>query len=596
MGYLPNTNKWKAKKGELPLYKDKPSASRSRRNTLKMLFKAFVGSLVLWYGYQFLAHGQWGTSSSAARQSQIRQAMLDSWHHYENHGYGYDEFHPVAETGKNMGQKPLGWMVVDSLDTLMIMGADEEVARARKWVRDDLNYHFNYEVNTFETTIRMLGGLIAAFDISGDDVYLDRAVDLANALMGAFESPSGLPYSSVNLETGEGVMNHVDMGASSTAEVATLQLELKYLAKLTGETMFWEKAERVMAVLDANKPEDGLVPIYVHPETGKFQGKLIRLGSRGDSYYEYLLKQYLQTQKQEKVYWDMYRESVAGVKKHLVGSSYPSGLTFIGELEQGIGGPRTPKMDHLVCFYGGLLAVGATGGLPLAEAKKQSWWTPELAGDFKLGEDLTYSCVRMYQDMATGLSPEIVMFNEDSDKKSDLWVKPRDKHNLQRPETVESLFYLWRLTGEQKYRDWGWQIFENFVKYTKVTNAQGEVGFSSIDDVTSTRPSLRDNTESFWWAETLKYLYLLFDDTNMFPLDQYVFNTEAHPFKTFDMGDKLKTGWSRKIPSDREPQMPKPVKPIDKNKPPKAQPVDKSPAQEAEEEIKKNPELAKDHR
>lgn len=142
----------------------------------------------------------------------------------------------------------------------------------------------------------------------------------------------------------------MDAGASSTAEAATVQLELKYLAKLTGEVDWWEKAEMVMQVLEANKPKDGLVPIYVNTDTGKYQGNLIRLGSRGDSYYEYLLKQYLQTSEEEPIYYDLYRESVEGVRKHLVKKSYPNGLTFIGELDKGIGGPFSPKMDHLVCF------------------------------------------------------------------------------------------------------------------------------------------------------------------------------------------------------------------------------------------------------
>ena len=258
--------------------------------------------------------------------------MLDSWHTYEKYGWGYDVYHPIKQEGENMGPKPLGWMIVDSLDTLMIMDCPEEVSRARDWIKNDLDYTFDYNVNTFETTIRMLGGLLSAYHFSNDDVYLDKAVQLANALHGAYDSPSGIPYLSVNLKSGKGIKNHVDNGASSTAEAATVQLEMKYLSKLTGEILWWNLAEKVMQVLESNKPQDGLVPIYVNPDTGKYQGHLIRLGSRGDSYYEYLLKQYLQTNKQELVYWDMYRESVEGVKKHLVSDSYPSGLTFIGEL------------------------------------------------------------------------------------------------------------------------------------------------------------------------------------------------------------------------------------------------------------------------
>ncbi|EDK43156.1 mannosyl-oligosaccharide 1,2-alpha-mannosidase [Lodderomyces elongisporus NRRL YB-4239] len=559
-----NTYKDKPTGRSLPLYYSRhfaPTTNFKTKNKKRiMLLKGFLLSVVLYLIYYFASHTlnnlQFTLFNNEVDwkdvQLKVRQAMLDSWHTYEKHGWGTDVYHPLLETGENMGPKPLGWMIVDSIDTLMIMDCPEEVERARLWIKD-VDYKFNYEVNNFETTIRMLGGLLSAYHLSNEDeVYLNKAIELASSLAGAYDSPSGLPYASVNLQTGKGIKNHVDNGASSTAEVATLQLELKYLAKLTGDVQWWDKAQKIMQVLDSNNVVDGLVPIYVNVDTGKYQGKLIRLGSRGDSYYEYLIKQYLQTG--ESVYYEMYRESVEGVRKHLVGKSKPSGLTFIGELERGVinGGGLSAlsnKMDHLVCFYGGTLAVGATKGLVLEEARKQPWWDAEREAHFKLGEELTYTCYKMYHDVdATGLSPEIVVFNNDPEKDTDFYIKRLDRHNLQRPETVELLFYLYRITGDEKYRQWGYEIFNNFMKYTKVVNDKGEVSFTSLNDVTSFNqdgsPKMRDNTESFWFAETLKYLYLLFDDADTIDLREYVFNTEAHPLPVFKPDEGFKT-WSR---------------------------------------------------
>lgn len=569
-----------------------------------MLIRAFLLTLALYSVYYFvfsgpstsLHRGKSGISWPNAKQ-EVKDVFLESWSSYENDAWGKDIYHPITSKGENMGPKPLGWMIVDSLDTLLIMDCKEEFARAKKWVVEDLNYHFDYSVNMFETTIRMLGGLLSAFHLSNEDVLLDRAADLANALMGGFQSQTGVPYSSVNLKSGQGIKNHVDNGASSTAEVATLQLEFKYLAKLTGEELYWNAVEKVMLVLDKNRPEDGLVPIYVQPDSGKYQGKLIRLGSRGDSYYEYLLKQYLQTNKKEPVYWKMYKESVEGIKKHMVAKSKPNGLTFVGELERGIGGGLSTKMDHLVCFYGGLLALGATDGLPLAEARKLPTWGEDQESDFKLGEELTYSCYKMYADVVpTGLSPEIVVFNTDPLKSEDFIIKPLDRHNLQRPETVESIYYLYKLTGDEKYRKWGYEIFQNFVKHTKVTTASGMVSYSSLQDVTSEEPTYKDNMESFWLAETLKYLYLLFDDEDLIPLDKYVFNTEAHPFPRFDMEPLFKTGWERSYDDARNmetevkgEEQKKEQPKIDKKKPPKAVPVAKKVDEQLEEEVKKDP-------
>ena len=180
----------------------------------------------------------------------------------------------------------MGWVIIDALDTMMLMNLTDEVARARKWIAESLNWDQDREVSLFETTIRMLGGLLSAHYLSGyDDLYLEKAVDLADRLLGGFDSPTGIPYASVNLRQRTGVQSHSDGGASTTAEVSTLQLEFRYLAKLTGETLYWEKVEKVIQALESNKAQDGLVPIFVSPETGLYTTQEIRLGSRGDSYY-----------------------------------------------------------------------------------------------------------------------------------------------------------------------------------------------------------------------------------------------------------------------------------------------------------------------
>lgn len=214
---------------------------------------------------------------------------------------GYDEYHPISKQGRQMvPPNGLGWIIVDSLDTMMLMNLTTELAHAREWISTSLTYDVDHDVNTFETTIRMLGGLLAAHYLStelpdlapvppvgkqGEDLYLEKATDLADRLLGAYSSKSGVPFASVNLKTMQGIESHADGGASSTAEATSLQLEMKYLAKLTGETHYWEKAEKVMQVVDDNGRRDGLLPIFIYANTGGFRGENIRLGSRGDSYY-----------------------------------------------------------------------------------------------------------------------------------------------------------------------------------------------------------------------------------------------------------------------------------------------------------------------
>ncbi|KAI9498956.1 glycoside hydrolase [Zychaea mexicana] len=473
---------------------------------------------------------------TAYRQEQVVEAYRHAWKGYVQDAFGMDEYEPLTHQGRDWAPGGLGLMIVDALDTMLLMNLTEEYTMAREWVATKLDFDKDQNVNVFETTIRVLGGLLSAYHLSGNDpVYLDKATDLGNRLLGAFQTESGIPYASVVLSTGLPFTFHVP---SSTAEVATIQLEFKYLSHLTGDPKYWTAAERVMVKLkqlvDQGHTVDGLVPILIHPQTGMFNTREIRLGSRGDSYYEYLIKQYLQTEKTEPIYLDMYRQTVHAIQKHLMSRSHPNNLLYIGELLNGVPGTVHPKMDHLVCFIGGSFALGATQGLTLAQAPLM---TDEDRDDLQMGKEITRTCWEMYSSTATGLASEIVYFNTNSNNQggngNDIFIQPRDRHNLLRPETVESLFILWRITGDPIYREWGWQIFESFEKYTKLPNG----GYAALKDVTQIPPPQDDRMDTFFLAETLKYLYLLFSPDDFIPLDKYVFNSEAHPLPMFQPGN-----------------------------------------------------------
>ena len=437
----------------------------------------------------------------------------------------------------------MGWIIVDALDTMIIMNLTTPLTSAREWLSNSLSYDQDHDVSVFETTIRMVGGLLSAHYLSttfpdmapvpptksasSEDLYLEIATDLSDRLLGAYESKTGVPYASVNLHTREGIPSHADAGASSTAEASTLQLEMKYLAKLTGETNYWEKAEKIMKILDDQGRQDGLLPIFIQADTGRFQGENIRLGSRGDSYYEYLIKQYLQTNEEEPVYRDMWDEALMGIRKHLITYTKQANLTILGERPSGLNSQLFPKMDHLVCFMPGTIALGATNGRTLTDAKKDPSWGKRQEEEMELARQLTKTCWGFYLVTATGLSPEISHFRMhdpplmmqdflDNDEElppspddlssadSTQWrmdydIHVADFHNMQRPEFVETLFYMWRITGDIMYREWGWKIFESFVEYTAVPNGGG---FSSVNDVDKIPPPSRDNMESFWLVST----------------------------------------------------------------------------------------------
>lgn len=171
-----------------------------------------------------------------------------------------------------------------------------------------------------------------------------------------------------------------------------------------------------------------------------------------------------------------------------------------------------PKMDHLTCYLPGTLLLGYY---------KASM--PE--SHLKLAHELLHTCYMTYMTTPTKLAPEITYFNLEGESATDLYIKANDAHNLLRPEFLESLYYFYALTGNKTYQDMGWEIFQAFEKYTKVTHGYTSIG--NVKSTTNTKP--KDNMETFWLGETLKYFYLLFsDDRNEIDLDKFVFNSEAH--------------------------------------------------------------------
>lgn len=194
-----------------------------------------------------------------------------------------------------------------------------------------------------------------------------------------------------------------------------------------------------------------------------------------------------------------------GMFKHMYLQSKPSDLHYIAEYRRSSGVDH--KFDHLACFSGGMLALGYYLGVTSDRKHLDA------------GAEITKTCNEMYARQPTGISSETVVFNQHSD------FTTGAPNYLLRPETVESIFYLYRITKDNKYREWGWKIFQAIERYCKV-----EGGYSGLYNVQNTGPGNHDNLQqSFFLAETLKYLYLLFSPSNVVALDRWVFNTEAHP-------------------------------------------------------------------
>lgn len=445
------------------------------------------------------------------RREAVVDAFRHAWKGYKAYAWGHDHLRPMSRTGHTWFG--LGLTIVDGMDTMYLMGLHEELAAARDWVAHSLQLDQHRDVNLFETTIRVLGGLLSMHTLTEEQMYLDKALELGRRLLPGFRSASGVPYSDVNLASG---VAHAPAWApdSSVSEVASLQLEFRALSHASGDPQFEKKAFAVSELLHRSPKKEGLVPMFINAETGRFNAdSTLTLGARADSYYEYLLKQWLQTGKAISWLKEDYLAAVEGIQKHLVRRSEPNKLLFIGELVRG----RTfyPKMDHLVCYFPGTLILGhVVGGLPQSH--------------MELARELMDTCIRMYSINPTFLSPEIAHFNLKPQGARDILIKGNDAHNLLRPETLESLWYMYYFTRNETYRDLAWRIFQGFEKHCKVPGG----GYTTIGSVLNAKQTApRDMMESFFLAETLKYLYLLFSEEDVlerYSPTKYLFNTEAH--------------------------------------------------------------------
>jgi mannosyl-oligosaccharide alpha-1,2-mannosidase len=484
-----------------------------------------------------------GAPPAERRRLAVRAAMAHAWAGYVRYAWGEDELAPITKRGYETFCS-LGATLVDAMDTLKLMGFHAEFERAKDWVvageAGGLAFDRDCSVSAFEATIRVVGGLLAAADLAPEAKasLVPRAEALAGRLLKAYDTPLGFPRSSINLKTGAATTPAwIGQGkAALLAELGTVQLELLKLAEATGKKSYADAAERIVAELHARHPGEGLIPIYVRLDDAGAVGPLT-MGGMSDSYYEYLLKAWLLKGKDEAragLYRDMWVRAMDETLDKLVATHPVDGRMYVGE-RGGLGpdAKLVPKMEHLACFLPANLALGVLEGA--VDGDRAARYTEAAKG-------LAETCYRMYSTNPTGLAAEHVTFGPDAPMAAGRTAR----FNLLRPEAVEALVMLHRLTGEAKYQDWGWAMFTAFERVSRVATG----GHSGVQDVTAGGPALpglearaapvlNDRQESFWLAESLKYFYLLFAPADTLPLSgpgAWVLNTEAHPLKPLGAG------------------------------------------------------------
>ncbi|KAB5511408.1 glycoside hydrolase family 47 protein [Coniochaeta sp. 2T2.1] len=483
------------------------------------------------------------------RRTAVRDLTKKNWESYRKYAWKKDALLPLSAGSRDQFS---GWAatLVDSLDTLWIMGLTEEFEEALEVVAGiDFGKSTSPSVNIFETTIRHLGGLLAAYDLSKRGVLLQKAIELGDLVYAGFNTPNRMPVDMMNF-------NLAKQGAGLTVEHSvvsaspgTLSLEMTRLSQLTGDPKYYDAVAGITDLFYEGRNKTalpGMFPMYVSmSREDVVTGSVFTLAGCADSLYEYFPKMHILLGGLESKYAELTRGFMEAAKRYIF--FRPMVLDDADILISGninILSDGTPSLDpeseHLACFIGGTFAMA--GRLLNSER------------DVEVGARLARGCAYAYHAFPTGMMPE--RFNmipcDSNDPKAeckwdeDKWIQGRslrpewkahlpkgfttakDPRYILRPEAIESVFYLWRITGRSEWQDYAWGMFQAVANGTAA-----EFGSAAVLDVTVAREPLprEDYMESFWIAETLKYFYLAFSPPDLISLDQYVFNTEAHPFR-----------------------------------------------------------------
>uniref|UniRef100_A0A915JZP7 alpha-1,2-Mannosidase n=1 Tax=Romanomermis culicivorax TaxID=13658 RepID=A0A915JZP7_ROMCU len=448
------------------------------------------------------------------RRNMIKNMTIFAWDNYRKYAWGANELKPISKTAHHssvFGSSLLGATLIDGLDTLYIMGLLDRFDEGRKWVEMSFNFkEARGDLSVFETNIRFVGGLLSCYALTKDELFKQKAEEVAKLLLPAFDTPTGIPYALINVQSGS-AKNYgwASAGSSILSEFGTLNIEFDYLSIVTGNPKYSEKVKKVREMLNAIDKIDGFYMNYLNPKTGKWGSRHVSMGALGDSFYEYLLKSWLITNKRDVEGLKMYEEALQAFEKKLFFKSQKDGLFYIAEMK---GSRIDHKFDHLACFASGMFALHAVN--VQNDTAKKHW--------LEKAEELAHTCHESYIRAGTHLGPESFRFTNEF---SAMTINDREKYFILRPEVVEAWFYLWRLTKNQKYRDWAWDAALSIEKYCKT-----EAGYSGIRNVYEPENVSQDDVQqSFFLAETLKYFYLIFSPDDVIPLDKWVFNTEAHP-------------------------------------------------------------------
>jgi len=414
--------------------------------------------------------------------SKVKQAAQHAWQGYKQYAWGADDLKPLSREPRTWYKSSMLMTPVDAFDTFTLLGLKAEAKEAKDLILSKLDFNLDNEVQVFEVTIRILAGLLTAYELDGDQKFLALAKDLGDRLMPAFSTPTGMPYRYVHLQTGK-----TRDGINNPAEIGTLMMEFGKLSKLTGQKKYYNAAKKGIIYVFKNRSKLDLVGEQIDVKTGKWVKPKSHIGAYIDSYYEYLYKSWLLFGDTDfKTAFDTHNRAI---KKYLISKTDHG--SFLHQVDMNTGEITGTTYGALEAFYAGLCAF---------------------SGDVETGRQIQEANYYMWTRF--NIEPEEFNFKADTITSA---------YYILRPENLESCFYLYRLTGQLKYLWQGKVMVESILDHCRT-----DVAFASLKNVGTFEKA--NSMESFFFGETLKYAYLIFAPESTLDFKKVVLTTEAHPF------------------------------------------------------------------
>jgi len=456
------------------------------------------------------------------RAAEVRTEFLHAWNGYKKYAWGHDDLKPLSKTYHDWYAEPLLMTPVDALDTMILMGMKDEAKTTREYIATHLSFDRDIDVQNFEITIRLLGGLLSNYELTGDKRLLNLAEDLGNRLLPVFESPTGLPYRYVNLKTGK-----VRGNVTNPAEAGTLLIEFGTLARLTHRQIFYDKAKRALVEIYNRRSPNGLVGTWINVETGQWTDTDSHISGAIDSYYEYLLKCAILFNDQD--CRRMWAESIKAIDSYLRDDKITRKCIWdncdvnpelwYGHANMNTGARTDTTYGALDAFFPAVLALaGDLNNATLLQESSFKMWTKEGIEP----EEIDYQTMTI-KSPGYPLRPEIVestYYLYHYATLSNSFRRTRPSSPAQVPPLNGSLSKL----DANHYVQMADTMWRDFVKYCRT-----DEGYAALKSVVTKEKN--DSMQSFLFAETFKYFYLLFASPKTLDFDRVIFNTEAHPVR-----------------------------------------------------------------